>query len=273
MLELGLKHEVEHLTQRVSALLRPRRRRRSLEMRVGRRSGDIVPALCWYDTSVELRMLVPSDLVVTLGAFPVAGGWHPFDATLRNGPQTLAEFYSAFCPRNLTDMYFLQEQGQQGEDLPPYEVPWVANSGNAPVPEKGLSLDHGVQWYGPASPEKVLVEYRRLEWLRQSIAQSGYRPDVFGDIVGYFFKYGDEFRFFAAGAKHRAAVLGHLGFKHIPVTFRRGWPRLIDFADAADWPGVKEGKISRKLAEAVFKSYFEMDGRKQFDSLTNMLHQ
>lgn len=268
MFELGLKHEVEHLTNTVSAPFRARRRRRSYEMRLGRRSEDIVPALCWYDTKPELRMLVPADLVVTLGAYPVAGGWHPFDAALAEGPEALARFYAAFCPRDLCEMYFLERQGLTGEELPPYEMPWVKSSRAAlPVPEKGLSLEHGVQWYGPASINKVLAEHRRLATVRESIRRNGYLPDVYGDIVGYFFKAGGEYRFFAAGAKHRAAVLAHLGHDHIPVAFRRGWPRVFDLADSAGWPGVREGRIARALCEAVFKQYFALDGRQQRERL------
>jgi hypothetical protein len=62
------------------------------------------------------------------------------------------------------------------------------------------------------------------------------------------------------GGKHRAAVLGHLGFEKIPVTIKRGWDPFIDRQAAEAWPMVASRQISVSGARMIFDQYFVEGG-------------
>lgn len=222
--------------------------------------ADVGPLLHWAEPSIELRITLPTAWLRMQGAFAYSGGWHPFVAALENGPEALRGFYNAFMPSDLASMYFLE----QPCELPPWEIPWIGRLKRTPPPgEAGLSADHGVSFYGPATDEKVAVEYRRLKALSDSVRAKGYDPDAKGGIAGHFLRRGGEYRFFVRGGKHRSAVLAHLGKPLVPVGFRTNWPRVVDLRDAADWPLVRSRAMTKSSAEAVFHRYFDFDGSHQ----------
>ncbi len=178
---------------------------------------------------------------------------------MKSGPDKLKKFYTDFQPSNLVEMYALNSEGLLGEDLPPWEIPWIARDKRLPPPgELGLDATHGVSYYGPATPEKIALEYKRLINTRSSIQKYGFLPDMHGDIEGYGLVSENDYRFFVRGGKHRLAVLASLGWTKIPVSFRHNWPTSIYSVGINDWPLVKDKKISKELALSIFNIYFDV---------------
>lgn len=224
------------------------------------RFEQVGPLLYWAEPATELRLRIPMEWLRMQGAFAYAGGWQPFIAALQQGEGALAEFYRLFTPSTFSEMYFLDTAC----DAPPWELPWLERYKRlAPPGEAGLGAEHGVSFYGPATPEKVLTEMERLRTLDASIRARGFDPDAKGGIAGHFMRRDNEYRFFLRSGKHRTAVLAHHGVKTVPVGFRKNWPRVVDRNDAANWPLVRTGTVTQLAAESAFDRYFDFDGTQQ----------
>ena len=144
--------------------------------------------------------------------------------------------------------------------------PWLQwRKHRPPSAEAGLGVEHGVSYYGPCTGQKVAVEYKRLTDLVESIRRVGYVPST--PIRGFVLRRNEESRFFVRGGKHRAAVLAYLGYQAVPVSLKRGWPMIVDRREAGEWPLVRDGRISRDLAERVLDRYFDYDGSQQAAAL------
>jgi len=207
--------------------------------------------------TIELE--VPVRQVVLQGGFSFASSANPFIIGLERGADGLASFYASHGPIDLCEMYGLDRRDAKGEDLDPWELPWLHDPANRarPAAEHGLGTEHGVSYFGPATPEKVALEIERLEAVRRSIERVGYQPTrQTGSINGHLLVSGGQYRFFVRGGKHRAAVLAALGWTHIPVRFRPTWPRLVDRRDASSWSLVLSGDIDEDTAVAAFDTYF-----------------
>jgi hypothetical protein len=111
--------------------------------------------------------------------------------------------------------------------------------------------------YGPASARKSEAEMDRLRTVATSIRKSGYRPDEFGDVEGYFIGSGPAMVFFVRGGKHRAAALASLGWEKIPVRCKPWWPRLVRREDADRFPLVLSGTMDRELASLITQRYVD----------------
>jgi hypothetical protein len=183
---------------------------------------------------------------------------HPFIKALKNGKISLQEYYNNFQPRNLEEMYYLPKTCARGYDLPPWVLPWMPqNVTYAPTGENGLSLVHGVSYYGPASEEKIDLEYSRLKSIEESILKNGYNPQIGGHISGWFMLNQDDFVFFVRGGKHRTAVLTHLfPDKPVAVSLRLDFPKVFRDAESALWDQVKIDLIEEKIAKMIFSKYF-----------------
>jgi len=190
-------------------------------------SRDLLQACYWVDRQ-PLRLEVPLELLRMRGGLKIER--HPFVQALSIGPGALQEFYGTFQPRNLAQLYRLAEKGREGEELDPTAMPWIDRlRPKKPSGEKGLPASHGESFYGPVSPEKLDLEYRRLVTINKSIKAQGFRQGLsYSKIEGVVFRSGDNCVFEIRGGKHRAAVLVHQGWKRIPVAFTPHWPRLID---------------------------------------------
>jgi hypothetical protein len=225
-------------------------------------NADIPSLLYWQGGGKTLlRISMPTRLLVMRGGFSYRTGFHPFVTALREGPEKLRWFYDSFQPKTVAEAYGLARRGRAGEDLPPWELPWYLRSVRAAPPgEKGLSVDHGVSFYGPATDEKVALEYRRLSATRDSIEKYGYEPDRYGDVTGFFLRSGGDYRFFVMGGKHRTAGMVDLGYETIPVVMKPHWPRLIDRDFANEWPLVHDGSMEREVAETIFDRFFNPSG-------------
>lgn len=222
-----------------------------MELREG--DPEIMDVPYWVGPSP--RLYIPSAMLVMQGAHRYDAA-HPFVRGLRDGYKELAEFYRSFAPRNLREMYLLDATGDGGEDLPPWELPWLSRERLPPPGEWGLSANDGVSYYGPCTDAKVRVELHRLRSVVEAIRREGYQPDKYGDIDGYFMRTGSELRFFVRGGKHRAGALVFMGNHTVPVRMKEGWPRVIDRRDAGSWPLVRRGSILSKTALAIFDRYF-----------------
>ncbi|SMX22476.1 hypothetical protein [Boseongicola aestuarii] len=208
----------------------------------------------WIE-SASLRMDVPIDLLRMQGGFAFDSD-HPFVKALNEGAETLFDFYEGFQPRSIAEFYALECVGRVGEDLPPWEIPWYLRESRIPPPgEKKLGREHGVSFYGPATEEKIALEMSRLRSVCESIKSNGFTPDNHGDIEGYVMRDGADLCFFVRGGKHRAAALASLGYRTVPVAFRRGFPRVIDTSQTDFWPLVRNGSIDGSLAKDVFSAY------------------
>lgn len=226
--------------------------------------SDIIPFLYWCQEDEPLVMYLPTELLIMQGAFAYDGGWHPFVEALRYGRDVLTWYYSVHQPLNLREMYFLDQLHLIGEELAPWEMPWFHRSHRRPPPgECGLGAEHGVSFFGPASKEKVELEYKRLTETLNSIETKGHQPHRFEHIAGFFMRYEQNFRFFVRSGKHRAAVLSFMGLRHVPVVFRQRVPRCVDITQCRDWPLVWYGKCDPRLASSIFERYFEFSGREQ----------
>src|SRR5690349_7917780 len=69
--------------------------------------AEVAPLLFWAEPAIELRMHLPLEWLRMQGAFAYSG-WHPFVEALRHGTGALADFYRAFTPKTLAEMYFLE---------------------------------------------------------------------------------------------------------------------------------------------------------------------
>jgi hypothetical protein len=220
--------------------------------------ADVIRWSQWGSYGERLRLLVPTEKAVMQGGASFADPSHHFRLALDHGHYALEEFYRHMQPSSLVDWHSVETERQEDRAVPAWEVPWIQRIDRlAPPGEAGLDASHGVSFYGPVSPQKVTLEYERLSGLRRRIVSDGYRPDLFGDVDGYFMlDDGNDFRFFVRGGKHRAAVLASLERKYMPVAFKQDWPRLVRLADSSSWPLVADGTLSENSARAVFLSYF-----------------
>ncbi|MEM9205083.1 MAG: hypothetical protein AAGA88_02045 [Pseudomonadota bacterium] len=217
--------------------------------------GDLIPWSHWIGPE-ELRLNVPVKLLVMQGGFDY-GDEHPFVAALSKGRPALEAFYKSCQPLTIAEYYGFVGDRRLGHDLPPWELPWYARSKRLPPPgESGLGPEHGVSFYGPATPQKIDLEMMRLQGAAASIEKRGFKPDQYDDIRGYVLGSGSKARFFVRGGKHRAAVLYHLGYTHIPVAFRQNFPRLVSLDQAGEWPLVSSKQMDESLARDIFGRYF-----------------
>ncbi len=218
------------------------------------RVEDALPYAYWIEKQ-PVRLVLPVECLRMQGAFRY-DDTHPFVAALRDGPERLTAFYRDVAPGSLAEMYGVARTGRKGEDLPPWELPWLMRARRAAPPgERGLGPEHGVSFYGPATPRKVAVEGERLRKVVAAIQSEGYDPDRFRDIEGHLMTDGRETCFFVRGGKHRTAALVHLGYTRIPVQIRRSWPPIVDARSAEQWPLVANGDIDRSLAVDILDRY------------------
>ena len=211
-----------------------------------------------YWTGPSPIFLIPPRLAVIQGGHSYTRD-HPFVRALSEGPVALEQFYRDNAPAGLAEMYKIPAKGLAGENLPPWELPWLTRTRRPPSAETWFGINHGISYYGPCSPKKMELEHQRLTSLARKIRARSYLPDKFGYIEGHFLRYGGKFRFFIRGGKHRAAVLTYLGYDRIPVRVRKSWPRVIEAGRENEWPLVASGEIDVNLATQIFSSYFRIE--------------
>jgi len=239
--------------KRLLSVLRGQPRRSVTGLRI-HEPADLIEAAHWIEPTI-LRMEVPVGMLRMQGGFSY-GERHPFVQALAKGADSLRAFYERCQPKDISEYYGLPSSGRAGEDLPPWELPWYQRKSRLPPPgEADLGAEHGVSFYGPASPEKIAVEMKRLRASVESIRNRSYDPDTYGDIEGYVMRSRNDACFFVRGGKHRTAALAFLGRETIPVCFRGTLPRVVDESQAAWWPLVRSGNMDLDLARDILRAY------------------
>lgn len=240
------------------SFLRQRRPKQPLDVVVNT-PNDVFPYLYWAE-SRQVRFHLPASMLCTQPALRYANG-HPFVQALESGTAALRRFYAEYQPIDLAAAYQLDRQGRLGENLPPWEIPWMMLRARLPPKgEHGLDPAHGFALYGPVAEQKIALEMSRLESVAASIAKRGFDPAQQGGIQGQFLAKGDQLLFFVKGGKHRTAALVHSGRSHVPVTVRQTWAPVVNATDVQRWPLVLAGMIDPAVAVEVMSAYLPEAG-------------
>lgn len=229
--------------------------------------SDKVQNITAYSNRLSLKTKHPAEVCFHLGS-PVldilvekiryANGisyQHPEHQMKRfyaEGQSGLANYYSKHHPTNIFEKVFLP--APERDNVPGYGLPWC----EPPMPqgEKGLSADHGVQHYGPASGHKITVEAERLTRVYHSLQHNGFLPEH-GFPSGYFLcNNNDDWVFVTMSGQHRTAAMVALEFKTIPAQMLSTMPRIIYERDLNHWPMVANGMLSPKEALQIFHAFF-----------------
>lgn len=142
-------------------------------------------------------------------------------------PGFLDIFFQEFCPDNLFQAWYPKERPAEKKfskfyglvpDVQINLLPWLFGNDFGPTNDIAKSSwGHGSQFKGPLSDFNLEKEKYRIASLRHQIINEGYQPDKYGDIVGIFILYENDWRFLVLGGTHRAAVLSSLNVENIPV--------------------------------------------------------
>jgi hypothetical protein len=219
--------------------------------------SDVDPMLLQYLSGQALLPIATAKLRYS-GGLAYTYEQHHFMQYYLEGPKALTRFYQRHQPVDLLERHFLQ--ASQSAGLPRDGYPWIWPGGprrNVARGEEGLGLEHGRQQYGPATPEKIALEARRLDQIHRSIRDNGYLSRLSGYPRGYFLVDGlGDWVFHVKGGQHRVAAMAHLAYPHIPASFHPDHPRVVCAADVDRWPMVRSGQVTRDEALLIFKAYF-----------------
>jgi hypothetical protein len=114
--------------------------------------------------------------------------------------------------------------------------------------------DSWLEW-GPVSPAKAAIEYRRLADTARSIRAHGYRPEELGDdhhMTAHLLVDGERSVAWIIKGNHRAPALAALGYRTAPLVVKRVFRR----EEVRDWPGVVSGAFTPEQALAAFDIVF-----------------
>jgi hypothetical protein len=237
--------------------------------------GDYTDALyyfSYYRDGVYCEPLFTVDIEIvrnSLGFGFSRSGWHPFTATLEQyqslgdsltyEDSLLRAFYERYQPATVADVFSLEKRDVLPQTpLLYFTFPWSYAIQKIGAENELSASAHGWQSVGPVSDKKGNMELQRITTLYRSIAEKGYLPE--DHIRGHFLKKGDAYRFIIVGGNHRAAALAALDYRHIPVIFQHGYPRVIDFNDVSLFRQVKNQHLRRSDAEAIFAFFFDNNG-------------
>lgn len=241
----------------------------------------------YFARASSFLLYVPPEKCVILRRYNCSAG-NPFVDTIldycENNHNTyegskLEEYYELFQPANVAELFNLK--GNLHPDLVNYPthakiLPWnnadmkgrieyLERSIRSENKTRGndLSLEHGIQDYGPISKEKGELEINRLIKLTESIKKHGYlRSGKFDDdITGVVLVNSDNYKYMIRHGMHRAAVLSALDYKKLPVRVERsGIPAFIYRDEVEYWPKVVDGLYTVDQALQVFDLIFEGSG-------------
>ncbi len=217
-------------------------------------------------------------------SFPLApGGCHPFvyavscalqtskpEQSLR---QSLGRYYAEVRPRSAAEYLGLAETcSPRLAQIPPWAFvfPWVTQppeerlarktARKAILPPQHRSADvpaaFGWKDCGPATPELLENEVRRLSRLMDSVDRNGptRHNGAGGDILAVAMVNPDgAWRWRVGAGHHRAAVISAFGYRSVPVRI----VAVVSRCDASLWPGVQAGLYSEAAALTVFDNVFE----------------
>jgi hypothetical protein len=219
--------------------------------------------------------------------FPLdANGDHPFVKCVKEAMKPAGEvdekntlkamlhdFYSCYQPGCATEVLGISARDvpKLGEH-PPWAVikPWenltleqrikqinkTERIDNRQASNVELSLEHGCNFCGPVSDEKLEVEVERLYRIMQSIRKNGFvrhdyedgdvRADILVDAAG-------DWRWLVKTGQHRAAALSAFGFLTLPIRAET----IVCRDEVEFWPQVIAGTYSRQVALQIFDNIFD----------------
>lgn len=186
--------------------------------------------------------------------------------------RTLHDFYSRHRPQSVAEVLGISTGKLPGfDDQPPWAVikPWESLTleerlrkmrvtervDNRQVSNVEMGIEHGCNFCGPVSDEKLKVEVERLYRIMQSIRRHGFVRNDFpdGDIrVDILVEAPGDWRWLVKSGHHRAAVMSALGFTTVPIRV----DSIVCREEADVWPQVMAGTYSRHLALKVFDNIF-----------------
>lgn len=213
-------------------------------------------------------------------------GGHPFVEAVRealgrslpggDGRQSihskLLEFYSSYQPGCAAEVL-----GASGDDIPMLgsQPPWVVikpwedltveeriekiikteKEDNSQVSTSDISIEHGCNFCGPVSGDKLVIEVERLYAIAKSVSKNGFQRHDFvdGDIrADILVQSSGDWRWVVKSGHHRVSVLSALGFQEVPIRVE-----TIVCRDEVDvWPQVLAGNYTREMALKVFDNMF-----------------
>jgi len=202
--------------------------------------------------------------------------YHPFVITLRQCKKLsnlryedskLYEYYKKFNPQNLSQVMFETDEIESLKHIDKYNIclPWRSKIIKIKG-EKGLSINHGCQYFGKVSRDKGLLEFNRIIKLYNLIKKNGYNKKK--KIVGYLLKNDNDYRVIVISGNHRMAVLAAMGNRYIRIKIRNKIPIELSFIEK--WPLVEKNIITKIEAEKIFNRYFQSNGKNKFERINTM---
>jgi hypothetical protein len=184
----------------------------------------------------------------------------------------LMGFYSLYRPASAAEVLgAAAEEIPMLGDQPPWVVikPWedmsvqeriekiirTEREDNSQVSTAPMSVEHGCNFCGPVSGEKLSVEAERLYKIMKSVIKNGFMRHDFkdGDIrADILVQTSGNWKWLVKSGQHRVAVLSALGYREFPIRVES-----IVCRDEVDfWPQVLAGNYSREMALRVFDNIF-----------------
>ena len=256
------------------------------------RGCDIHPLEAWYRAGryQSVLMDVPLSKLRGLGsaAFPCTrDSGHPFIETLleyQSGKtrsyagSALEQFYQNWQPKNAAEYFGVGDDLECAKlrelDAVEAVLPW---SRNAPTLQRA-NVEHAItkasvskfgrvmggrnRWhfFGPATKESGMHEYRRLIDTYTAIANNGFqRQDISdGDIRGTLMVDADDWcLLIGGGGQHRSGALSALAVDAAPVRVFYNLPMIVRREDCGHWPHVVDGLFDQTVALRIFDRIFK----------------
>jgi hypothetical protein len=278
------QQRIKKIFDRLGIAVRRARYARPLDLRDATWSHPL--ELAYQVQARPVLVKVPVNKLITFGLCAYGLGENspnPFLQTLRTSHgqagdgysgSPLEAYYRRYQPKTAAELLGLPpEPAGIFHQLPPIAapLPWhpVEPEEQAQTRRQQLAEDnraHGTRlpaeagdtFYGPVTPAKGELEYRRLHKTFKSIQTHGFRidPRGFENITTIALTHGSAWKFMIAGSgQHRAAALAALGYEHIPVQFQTSGTvgGVVRFEDIPCWILVKKDQLTCTQAEIIFK--------------------
>jgi hypothetical protein len=206
----------------------------------------------------------PNPFVETARAI-LDGSVHCYDGS------PLQRYYESFTPARILDIYGWAARGCSAtlrQKAVHAVAPWQGTPGEhmADIRRRVSARDHAqlgepptgddswIDW-GPVSPAKGQIEFRRIAEVTASISAKGYlfEPEEDDHILAHLMVDGNDVVAWIMSGHHRVAALGALGYRSAPIVILRD---LYRREEVDTWPGVVSGAFTPAQALAAFDMVF-----------------
>lgn len=183
----------------------------------------------------------------------------------RDGLGSLESFFELHKPQNQMQAVMLDDTKVGGFTpvrFPKWRAPWSYEIEFRHG--QGLVASHGSAHHGPVSRERLLMEKKRLDNIRDSVDNKGFLMLRDHDFLHFNAVLVDDsaherrsYRVALWGGTHRASLLSHLGWEVIPmIPAYASSRREVRLSELSRWPGVLDGTFSEEAARAYFLAHF-----------------